>query len=156
MTLIDLYAGNPYSHDIGEKVMGNDWQYHRFMCGTIVDREHRGRDNAYMIESEYGKDYSGTLYEGSIKPFDGGVVLEEIRKDNRLTIRIVYDFGVTVFVEKDKKEIFSQAIEGEIEEPSDILRSYQKLLTFLGFVPDMDRMCLGDGVLVLQFEDRKV
>jgi len=56
MALIDLYAGNPYSHDIGEKVMGNDWQYHRFMCGTIVDREHRGRDNAYMIESEYGKD----------------------------------------------------------------------------------------------------
>ncbi len=156
MALIDLCAGNPYDHEIGEKVMGSDWQYHRFICGTIVDREHRGRDNAYIIESEYGKDYSGTLYEGSIKPFDENIVLEEIRKNNRLTIRITYDFGVTIFVEKDKKEIFSQSIEGDIEEPGEILKTIEKLLTFLGYEPDMDRMCLGDGVLVLQFEDKKV
>lgn len=156
MTLIDLYARNPYGHDIGEKVMGNDWQYHKFICGTIVDREHRGSDNAYIIESEHGKDYSGTLYEGSIIDYDENVVLEEIRKDNRLTVRIVSDFGVTIFVEKDKKEIFNQSIEGDIEDPSEILKTIEKLLTFLGFEADMDRMCLGDGVLVLQFEDKKV
>lgn len=152
MALIDLYAKNPYDHDIGEKVMGTDYQYHRFICGTIIDREHRGESNAYIIESEYGKDYSGTLYESSIKPFDENVVLEEIRKDNRLTIRIVYDFGVTVFVEKDKKEIFSQSIEGDIEDPSEILKMIEKLLVFLGFIPDMGRMYLGDGLMVLQFD----
>lgn len=156
MVLIDLYAKNPYGHDIGEKVMGKDYQYHRFICGTIVDREHRGNDNAYIVESEYGKDYSGTLYEGSIKPFDENVVLEEIRKDSRLTIRVLSDFNpVTIIVEKDKKEIFSQHIEGDMEDPGELLKSYEKLLEFLGFKPDLDRMYLGDGVMILQFEERK-
>ncbi len=154
MALIDLYAGNPYGHDIGEKVMGTVFQYHKFICGTIIDREHSGRDNAYTIESEYGKDYSGTLCEGSIKPFDEKVVLEEIRKDNRLTIRILSDFNpVTVIVEKDKKEIFSQHIEGDMEDPGELLKSYEKLLAFLGFKPDLGRMYLGDGLMVLQFDD---
>lgn len=112
MTLIDLYARNPYSHNIGEKVMGFDYNRGRtFICGIIVDREHRGSDNAYMIESEHGKDYSGVLYEKSVQPFDENVVLEEIRKDNRLTIRIVSRCNTCVYVEKGKKEIFSQDIE---------------------------------------------
>ena len=152
MALIDLYAKNPYDHEIGKKVMGTDFQYHRFICGTIIDREHRGDNNAYIIESEYGKDYSGTLYETSIIPFDEKVVLEEIRKDNRLTIRILFDFNpVTVIVEKDKKEIFSQHIEGDVEDPGELLKSYEKLLVFLGFEPDMGRMYLGDGLMILQF-----
>ncbi len=157
MALIDLYAKNPYGHDIGEKVMGNDWQYHRFICGLIIDREHRGEDNAYIIESEYGKDYSGTLYENSIKPFDENVVLEEIRKDNRLTIRILFDFNpITVIVEKDKKEIFSQHIEADMEDPGELLKSHEKLLIFLGFKPDMGRMYLGDGLMILQFDKNDV
>lgn len=154
MPLIDLCAGNPYKHDIDEKVMGTDYQYHRLICGTIIDREHRGDDNAYIIESEYGKDYSGTLYERSIQPFDEKVVLEEIRKDNRLTIRVLFDFDpVTVFVEKDKKEIFSQHIEGDMEDPGELLKSYEKLLEFLGYKPDLGRMYLGDGLMILQFEE---
>jgi hypothetical protein len=157
MALIDLYARNPYNYDIGEKVMGTDWEYHMFICGIIVDREHRGNDNAYRIESEYGKDYSGTLYENSIQPFDEKVVLEEIRKDNRLTIKVLFDFNpVTVSVEKDKKEIFSQQIEGDIEDPGVLLGSYQKLLEFLGFKPDLGRMYMGDGLLILQFEDNEM
>ncbi len=152
MALIDLYARNPYTYEIGEKIMGTDWEYHRFICGTIVDREHRGNDNAYIVESEYGKDYSGTLYENSVKKFDEKMALEEIRKDNRLTIRIIFDFGVTVYVEKDKKEIFRQDIEGDMEDPGELLESYKKLLEFLGFKPDCDRMYCGDGLLILQFE----
>lgn len=154
MTLIDLFAAYPYNHDIGEKAMGTDYQYHRFICGTIVDREHRGNDNAYMVESEYGKDYTGTLCESSIRPFDENVVLEEIRKDNRLTIRVLFDYNpITVFVEKDKKEIFSQHIEGDMEDPGELLKSYEKLLTFLGFKPDLGRMYMGDGLLILQFDE---
>lgn len=153
MALIDLYAKNPYQHDITEKVMGTD--RHRFICGTIVGREHHGNDNAYIIESEYGKDYSGMLYEGSIQPFDEKAVLEEIRKDNRLTIRVVSRCGTAVFVEKDKKEIFSQHIEGDMEDPGELLMSYEKLLIFLGFKPDHGRMYLGDGLLVLQFEENE-
>jgi hypothetical protein len=155
MTMIDLYSKNPYEHDIGEKVMGFDYNRgHTFACGTIVRREHFGQDNAYIIESEYGKDYSGTLFERSVQPFDEKVVLEEIRKDNRLTIRIVSGFSpITVYLEKDKKEIFSQDIEGDIEDPGELLESYEKLLEFLGFEPDRDRMYLGDGLMVLQFEE---
>lgn len=155
MTLVDLYAKNPYNHDIGKKVMGTDYNRGRtFICGTIVDREHRGNDNAYIIESEHGKDYSGTLYEKSVQPFDEKVVLEEIRKDDRLTIRIVFNFDpVTVYVEKDKKEIFSQDIEGDIEDPGELLESYKKLLEFLGFKPDLGRMYMGDGLLILQFDE---
>lgn len=154
MTMIDLYAKNPYQHDITEKVMGKDYQYNRFIFGIIVDMEHRGDDNAYAIESGYGKEYSGWLSESSILPFDEKVVLEEIRKDNRLTIRVVSDFNpVTVYVEKDKKEIFSQHIEGDMEDPGELLESYEKLLKFLGFEPDRGRMYLGDGVLVLQFDE---
>lgn len=154
MVYIDLYARNPYKHDIGDKVMGTDIQYCRFICGTITDMEHRGNDNAYMIKSEYGKDYSGTLYENSVQPFDEKVVLEEIRKDNRLTIRVAFQFNpVTVCVEKDKKEIFSQHIEGDIEDPGDLLESYEKLLEFLGFIPDQGRMYRGDGIFILQFDE---
>jgi hypothetical protein len=157
MAMIDLYAKNPYQHDIEENVMGTDYNGGRkFICGTIVDREHRGDDNAYIIESEYGKDYSGTLYESSIEPFDKKVVLEEIRKDNRLTIRVVSDFNpVIVYVEKDKKEIFSQEISGDVEDPGELIELYEKLLVFLGFLPDRGRMYLGDGLLVLQFEDSR-
>lgn len=154
MTMIDLYAKNPYQHNLEEVVMGKDYQYNKFICGTIVDMEHRGNDNAYIIESEYGKDYSGTLYESSIKPFDEKVVLEEIRKDNRLTVRVAFNFNpVTVYLEKDKKEIFSQNIGGDVEDPGELLESYEKLLIFLGFVPDHGRMYMGDGLMVLQFED---
>lgn len=154
MTMIDLYAKNPYQHDITEKVMGIDYNGgRRFVCGTIVDMEHRGSDNAYIVESEHGKDYSGTLYESSVEPFDEKVVLEEIRKDNRLTIRIVSHCGTAVYVEKDKKEIFSQDIEGDLEDPGELLESYEKLLKFLGFIPDHGRMCLRDGLMVLQFEE---
>jgi hypothetical protein len=105
-------------------------------------------------ESEHGKDYSGILYESSIEPFDEKVVLEEIRKDNRLTIRVVCDFNpVTVYVEKDKKEIFSQDINGDVEDPGELIELYEKLLKFLGFEPDRGRMYLGDGLIVLQFEE---
>ncbi len=38
MEMIDLYAKNPYSHDIGKKVMGTNDRYHRFICRTIIDR----------------------------------------------------------------------------------------------------------------------
>lgn len=60
--------------------MGTVLQYNKFICGTIVDMEHDGNDNAYIIESEYGKDYRGTLYENSIQPFDEKVVLERNKK----------------------------------------------------------------------------
>jgi hypothetical protein len=155
MVMIDLYAKNPYEHDIGEKVMGTVYGGGRaFICGTIIDREHRGDDNTYIVESEHGKDYSGALYESSVEPFDEKVVLEEIRKDNRLSIRIVSDFNpVTVYLEKDRQEIFSQDIDGDIEDPGELLESYEKLLEFLGFEPDRDRMYLGDGLMVLQFEE---
>jgi len=157
MTLIDLYAKNPYQHDEGEKVMGTIYGGGRaFICGNIVDREHRGDDNVYIIESEYGKDYSGALCEGSVQPFDENVALEEIRKDNRLTIRVICDFNpVTVYVEKDKKEIFSQDISGDVEDAGELIELYEKLLVFLGFIPDRGRMYLGDGLMVLQFDEGK-
>ncbi len=152
--MIDLYTRDPYKYGIGEKVMGTDYNRgHRFICGTIVNREHRG-GNAYTIESEYGKDYSGVLYELSILSFDKNVVSEEIRKDNRLTVRIEFQFDpITVYVEKDKEEIFNQDIEGDMEDPGELLKSYEKLLTFLGYKPDLDRMYCGDGLLVLQFDE---
>ena len=77
-----------------------------------------------------------------------------MRKDNRLTIKIVCRFGVSVIVEKDRKEIFHESIEGDGIEPGDLLKSYEKLLEFLGFKPDLDRMYMGDGLLVLQFDDK--
>lgn len=107
MVLIDLYAKNPYQHNIGKKVMGTVFQYNKFICGTIV-MEHSGNDNAYIIESEYGKDYSGTLYEGSIQPFDEKVVLEEIRKDNRLTIRVVSRCGLLFLLKKIKRRYLAK------------------------------------------------
>jgi len=36
-------------------------------------------------------------------------------------------------------------------EPESLLKSYEKLLTYLGWKPDSDRMYLGDGLLVLNF-----
>jgi hypothetical protein len=158
MVMIDLYAKNPYQHDITEKVMGTAHNGGRkFIFGTIVDMEHRGDDNAYIIESEYGKDYSGILYESSVQPFDENVVLEEIRKDNRLTIKVISDFNpITIIFEKDKKEIFSQCIEGDVEDPGELLETYEKLLVFLGFIPDHGRFYLGDGLMVLQFDEGKI
>lgn len=42
-------------------------------------------------------------------------------------------------------------IEGDDVEPGSLLKSYEKLLTYLGWKPDSDRMYLGDGLLVLNF-----
>lgn len=75
---IDLYAGNPFKYDMGEKVMGYGTSgCFRFICGTIVDRKHQGETNAYSIESEYGKDFSGTLFENAIKLYDEKVIKGE-------------------------------------------------------------------------------
>jgi hypothetical protein len=154
MTLIDLFARNPFQHDIGKKAMGFDYNKGRtFICGTIVAREHRGEENAYIIESEYGKHYSGTLFENSIQPFDEKVILKEIERDNRLTIRIVDHNGVSVILEKDRKEIFWHNIDGDDIEAESLLKSYEKLLEYLGFKADTDGMYIGDGLLVLQFDD---
>lgn len=79
---------------------------------------------------------------------------KEIRKDNRLTMRVVFHFNpVIVYVEKDKKEIFSQKISGDIEEPGELIELYEKLLVFLGFIPDHGRMYLGDGLMILRFDE---
>ncbi len=54
---------------------------------------------------------------------------------------------------RDKEEIFNQDIEGDMEDPGELLKSYEKLLTFLGYKPDLDRMYCGDGLLILQFDE---
>ncbi len=155
MTLIDLYARNPFQYDIGKKVMGFDYNRGRtFICGTIVGREHRGEESAYIIESEYGERYSGTLFENSIQPFDEEIVLKEIKRDNRLTIRIVDHNGVSVILEKDRKEIFWHDIGGNDVESESLLKSYEKLLEYLGFKADTDGMYISDGLLVLQFDNK--
>lgn len=155
MSLIDLFARNPFRHEIGKKVMGFDYNKGRtFVCGTIIDREHRGEENAYIIESEYGEHYSGTLFENSIQSFDEKVVLNEIKRDNRLTIRIVDHNGVSVILEKDRKEIFWHNIDGDDVEAESLLKSYEKLLEYLGFKADTDGMYICDGLLVLQFDDK--
>src|SRR3990167_6735005 len=155
MALMDLYARNPFQHDIGKKVMGFDYNKGRsFICGTIVDKEHRGEANAYIIESEYGEHYSGALFENSIQSFDEKVVLREIERDNRLTIRIVDHNGVSVILEKDRKEIFWHDVGGDDVEPESLLKSYEKLLEYLGFKADTDGMYIGDGLLVLQFDNK--
>lgn len=156
--LIDLYARNPFKHDIGEKVMGyNIFRTFQFVCGTIVDREHRGETNAYRIESEYGKDFGGELFESAIKPYDEKLVLEEIRrtlgddKTRVLTIKVLDRCGVSIIVEEKGKEVVTEDIDGDDVELGSLLKSYEKLLTYLGWKPDRDRMYLGDGLLVLNF-----
>lgn len=158
---IELTSTNPFKYDIGQKVMGFDYNRGRtFICGTIVEKDHRGRcggDNAYKIESEYG--HSGILFENNILPsFDKNILFKELRKDKMLTIRILFDFGIHAIVEKDGKEVFSHRIDDEEEEgrevePGNLLKSYEKLLTSLGFKPLLDEMYLGDGLLVLKFSE---
>lgn len=160
MGLIDLYARNPFGHDIGKKVMGyghDVFRTSRFICGTIVDRKHEGETNAYKIESEYGDSFSGTLFESSIKPYDEKLVLEEIKrtvgddKTRVLTVKVLDRCGVSVTVEEKGKEVVNEDIDGDDVEPGSLLKSYEKLLTYLGWKPDLDRMYLGDGLLVLNF-----
>lgn len=159
MELIDLYARNPFKHDIGEKVMGyHIFRTFQFICGTIVDREHRGKYNAYRIESEYGDCFSGTLYESAIKPYDEKLVSEEIRrtvgddKTRVLTLKILYHFGVSVIIEEKGKEIFLQKIEGDGIDPYSVLESHKKLLIHMGFKPDLDRIYDdGDNLIALNF-----
>lgn len=160
MTLMDLYARNPFRYEIGKKVMGYDtFRAFRFIFGTIVGREHRGETNAYIIESDYkdGKDFSGTLFEGGIKPYDEKLVLEEIRRtigdDNTrvLTVKIIDHCWVSVIIEEKGKEVVDHEIVGDDIEPGNLLDSYEKLLTYLGWKADTERMYLGDGLLVLNF-----
>jgi hypothetical protein len=158
MALIDLYARNPYRHNIGDKVMGYSIsRSFRFICGNIIDREHRRESNVYTIESEYGKDFSGELSDENIKPYDEKLVLEEIRrtvgddKTRVLTVKVLDRCGVSVTVEEKGKEVLNEDIDGDGIEPGNILKSYEKLLTYLGWKPDLDRMYLGDGLLVLKF-----
>ncbi len=158
MEMIDLFARNPYKHNIGDKVMGYYiFRVFRFICGNIVDREHRGESNVYTIESEYGKDFSGELFEGSIKPYDEKLVLEEIRrtvgndKTRVLTVKVLDHCGVGLSVEEKGKEVVREDIDGDDIEPGSLLKSYEKLLTYLGWKPDLDRMYLGDGLLALNF-----
>lgn len=95
--------------------------------------------------------------------FDRNILSKELRKDKMLTVKVLFDFGTTVIVEKDDKEVFSHRIDNEEEQgndadPGNLLKSYEKLLTRLGFNPLSDEMYLGDGLLVLKFaepEDEK-
>lgn len=158
MSLIDLYARNPFKHNVGDKVMGYyTFGCFRFICGNIIEREHRGETNVYIIESEYGKNFSGELTEKSIKLYDEKLVLEEIRrtigdeKTRVLTVKVIDHFGVGVIIEEKGEEVVRQDIGGDDVEAGDILKSYEKLLVYLGWKPDMDRMYLGDGLLVLNF-----
>ena len=158
MSLIDLYTRNPFKYEIGKKVMGyHIFRCFRFICGNIIEREHHGESNVYIIESEYGKDFSGELFEGAIKPYDEKLVLEEIRrtvgndKTRVLTVKVLDHCGMSVIVEEKGKEVMNQEIEGDDTEPGSLLKSYEELLKYLGWKPDMDRMYLGDGLLVLNF-----
>ncbi len=160
---IELTSTNPFGYEIGQKVMGFDYNRGRhFICGTIIEKDHSGHrreENAYKIKSEYGDEHSGTLFENGILPsFDRNILFKELRKDKMLTIRVSFSFGVHVIVEKDGKEIFSQRIDDEEEkgndvEPGSLLESYQKLLICLGFKPLSGEMYMGDGLLVLKFSE---
>ena len=158
--MIDLYARNPFQHDIGEKVMGYSYSPFRFIFGTIVEREHSGESNIYKVKSDYegGKYFSGNLFESGIEHYDEKLVLEEIRrtvgddKTRVLTVN-VSDFrgSVNVSIEEKGKEVVNNEIECDGVEPGTLLKSYEELLKYLGWEPDMDRMYLGDGLLVLNF-----
>jgi len=161
--MIDLYARNPFQHDIGEKVMGYTFGPFHFIFGIIVEREHRGASNVYTIKSDYrdGKYFSGNLFEGSIQPYDEKLILEEIRrtvgddKTRVLTVKVAEYRGTTVIIEEGGKEVVSQDIDSDDVEPGSLLKSYEELLKYLGWEPDMDRMYLGDGLLALNFTKEK-
>jgi len=134
----------------------------QFVCGTIVDRKHRGETNEYRIESEYGDRFSGTLFESAIEPYDEKLVLEEIRRtvgdENTrvLTLKIPYYHGVSVIIEEKGKEIFEQPLEGDYTgddvDPYSLLESFKKLLIYLGWKPDLDRMFDdGENLIALNF-----
>lgn len=160
---IELTSTNPFKYNIGQEVMGYDYNRGRhFICGTIAERDHRGnsrKDNAYRIESEYGDNHSGTLFENGILPsFDKNILSKELRKDKMLTVKVLFDFGTTVVVEKDGKELFTHRIDREDEEgndtdPGNLLKSYEKLLAYFDFNPLSDEMYLGDGLLILKFAE---
>lgn len=165
---LELTSTNPFKYGIGQKVMGYDYNRGRhFICGTIAERDHSGHsraENSYRIESEYGGEHSGTLFENGILPyFDRNILSKELRKDEMLTVKVLSDFGTSVVVEKDGKEVFSHRIDDEKEEgncadPGNLLKSYEKLLMCLNFKPLPDEMYLGDGLLILKFaepEDEK-
>lgn len=160
---IELTSTIPFKYDIGQKVMGYDYNRGRhFICGTIAERDHRGRsrdENAYRIESEYGDKHSGTLFENGILPsFDMNILSKELRKDKMLTVKVLFDFGTTVVVEKDGKELFAHRLdredgEGNYADPGNLLKSYEKLLACFDFNPLSDEMYLGDGLLILKFAE---
>lgn len=159
---MELYAGYPFKYDIGNKVLGyRIFGCFRFICGNIIGREHRGESNVYIIESEYGKDFSGELFEGDITPYDEKLVLEEVRRtvgdENTrvLTVKVLDHCGVSLIVEEKGKDVIWENIEGDDVEPDSLLKSYEKLLTYLGWKPDLDRMYLGDGLLALNFIKEK-
>ena len=63
--------------------------------------------------------------------------------------------GTTVIIEEGGKEVVSQDIDSDDVEPGSLLKSYEELLKYLGWEPDMDRMYLGDGLLALNFTKEK-
>lgn len=153
--MIDLYARKSFKHNLRKKVMGFDYNRgKRFICGIITDRNHHGEENAYTIESPYGHDHSGVLYENSILPaFDEKILSRELEKDKMLTISIMCRCGTIVTVEKGNKEVFSTNMdESEYIESGELMKSYELLLTFLGYKPLLDEMYIGDGLMVLKFE----
>lgn len=155
MGSIDLYSRNPFKHDLYEKVMGFDYNRgKRFIYGVITHRDHRGKENAYTIESPHGHDHSGVLYENSILPFfDEGILSRELEKDKMLTISIICRCGTLVIVEKDGKEVFNVHMdESEYIESGELMKSYELLLAFLGYKPLLDEMYIGDGLMILKFE----
>ena len=56
-----------------------------------------------------------------------------------------------MIVKEKGKEVVNKEIEGEDTEPGSLLESYEELLKYLGWKPDIDRMYLGDGLLALNF-----
>lgn len=163
--LIDLYASNPFKYDIGEKVMGygsNIFMRTQFIFGTIVDRMHERDVNTYLVESGHERGFSGRLFEREIKPYDEKLVLEEIRRtigdENArvLSLKIPYYHGVGVIIEEKGKEIFEQPLEGDYAgddvDPYSLLESFKKLLIYLGWKPDLDRMFDdGENIIILNF-----
>lgn len=155
MVDIDLYAKIPFKHGLHEKVMGFDYNRgKRFICGAITYRNHQGKENAYTIESPYGNNHSGVLYENSILPsFDEKILSRELEKDKMLTISIICHNGTIVVVEKDNKEVFKVSMdESEYIESGELMKSYELLLTLLGYRPLLDEMYIGDSLMVLKFE----
>lgn len=156
MAMIDLYAKNPYQHDIGEKVMGyHIFRTFSFICGTIVDREHDGDSNRYIIESEHGDDFSGTLFETDICFYDEDVVQRELNRRGTLTIRVPFKFGVIVIAEdKDGKEIFCQDVEDDKYSHIDerrLLKSFEELLKYLGFKTEDYVSVEDDNIFQMKF-----